>query len=806
MKTGILIICLLLFLGLENYSIDIYVAPGQGGKELGTAADPYHSIGTALEAAEKYAGLEPVFILLRDGIYYLDNTLVLGPEMSGTANNPVCIKALNEGQAVLSGGKELKLDWGEYKDGIYMSQVVDKQLIDQLFINGKREEMARYPNAIPGKNVYDCWDLSHDPEPDPENDPLSEKRIAGWSNPEGAYLHAMHRSLWGDMHWLVKGKDGKGELIMEGGWQNNRPSPKHARYRYIENIFEELDAPGEWFYDKKESRLYYYPLSGTDLSAAKVEIVRLSHLIELNGTIEDPVQHVFFEGIVFKHTARVFMDNKEPLLRSDWTVYRGGAVTFNGAEHCSISKCEFDQLGGNSIFVNNYNRHLTITACYIHDGGANGIAFVGDPNAVRNPIFRYGPQNYSELDLDPGPKTDNYPANCTVSDCIIARTGRTEKQTSPVQISMSFRITISHCSIYDVPRAGVNISEGTFGGHILEHCDIFNTVLETGDHGSFNSWGRDRFWDPDVQLMNQHVAINPDLPFLDMVEPSIIRHNRVRCDHGWDIDLDDGSSDYRIYNNLLLNGGIKLREGYRRIVSNNIVLNNGLHPHVWPSDNGDVFRHNIVFAAHRPALMTRDIEPDGKWGKEINYNIYASSNTDRTKFASNQCDLNSIVADPGFVDPVNGDFSLAEGSKALAIGFRNFDMHTFGVESPALKAIAKTADLPIIYINQDNKITNARVEGSVLWMGARLYEPTGEEMSAYGLDFDRKGVAMIGVPERSLAWQKGFRSGDYITAVDYQGVEGIENFLRIVDGNYAPGSSIIHIYRNQEEKQMRINW
>jgi len=37
MKTGILLICMLLFLGLEIYSIDIYVAPGQGGKELGTA-------------------------------------------------------------------------------------------------------------------------------------------------------------------------------------------------------------------------------------------------------------------------------------------------------------------------------------------------------------------------------------------------------------------------------------------------------------------------------------------------------------------------------------------------------------------------------------------------------------------------------------------------------------------------------------------------------------------------------------------------------------------------------------------------
>ena len=61
---------------------------------------------------------------------------------------------------------------------------------------------------------------------------------------------------------------------------------------------------------------------------------------------------------------------------------------------------------------------------------------------------------------------------------------------------MAARISVSHCSMYNVPRAGINIGDGTFGGHVIEYCDVFNTVLETGDHGSFNSWGRDRYWRP----------------------------------------------------------------------------------------------------------------------------------------------------------------------------------------------------------------------------------------------------------------------------------------------------------------------
>jgi PrtD family type I secretion system ABC transporter len=153
------------------------------------------------------------------------------------------------------------------------------------------------------------------------------------------------------------------------------------------------------------------------------------------------VKNIELNGFVFKHAARTFMENKEPLLRSDWTVYRGGAVVFDGAEQCKITDCEFDQVGGNAIFINNYNRKIDIKGCHIHHVGANGIAFVGDPESVRSPLFRYGRQDFGKIDRTPGPKTDNYPSECTVDDCLITMTGRDEKQTAPVHISMSHKIT-----------------------------------------------------------------------------------------------------------------------------------------------------------------------------------------------------------------------------------------------------------------------------------------------------------------------------------------------------------------------------
>jgi hypothetical protein len=93
------------------------------------------------------------------------------------------------------------------------------------------------------------------------------------------------------------------------------------------------------------------------------------------------------------------METKEPLLRSDWTIYRGGAVVFNGAEDCLIADCEFDQVGGNGIFVNNYNRRITVRGTHIHGAGASAICFVGDPNSVRNPLFEYHlTQSYADID------------------------------------------------------------------------------------------------------------------------------------------------------------------------------------------------------------------------------------------------------------------------------------------------------------------------------------------------------------------------------------------------------------------------
>jgi hypothetical protein len=502
------------------------------------------------------------------------------------------------------------------------------------------------------------------------------------------------------------------------------------------------------------------------------------------------------------------MDNKEPLLRSDWTTYRGGAIFFNGAQDCTIEGATIDQVGGNAVFVDKYNRRITVKDSIISEAGANGVAFVGSPDAVRSPLFEYGQtQPVEKIDRTPGPKIDDYPADCLVDDCLIYRTGRFEKQTAPVQISMSMSITIRHCSIYDVPRAGINICDGCWGGHTIECCDVFDAVKETGDHGSFNSWGRDRYWLPSTTATSRRAAANPDLPLLDTIKPITLANSRWRCDHGWDIDLDDGSSNYHIVNNLLLNGGLKNREGYCRVVENNILLGDHdgtYHTHVWYNNSHDIFRNNIVSTGYKPINM-----PPGPWGELVDNNILQTpgqvtpSPATVLQRASGR-DEHSIIADVLFVDPAKGDYRVKTNSPALALGLTNFPMDHFGVTDPRLKALART---PFGAAAGPAPLTSPVVRDSSVrgFLGASIKNVIGPgEISAYGLPGE-VGVLLVQVLPGSTAARAGLKKGDVILKCRDREVGGMDDLFEAL-GSAARGTRVpLDVWRLQQHCSVEVS-
>jgi hypothetical protein len=768
-----------------------FVSPAGDDSHPGTLEKPFATPQRAQQATRQKRG----DVFLRGGTYYLSAPLVFTAQDSGAKGAPVVFQNYRDEKPVISGGVRLNnLNWQPYTRGIFQAQVPADLQTEGIFVNGEQQILARYPNFDSKAKYFDGF----------TSGAAIEQRAARWVNPAGGYLHAMHPALWGDFTWRITGKGANGSLTKTGGWQNNRGGGINQDIQFVENVFEELDAPGEWFLKAGDHTLFFYPPDGLDLKNAIVEATRLRTLVEFRGDEGHPVTWIILRGLVFREAARTVMDTREPLLRSDWAIYRGGALFFSGAEDCALEDCLVDQVGGNAVFVNNYNRRVVVRGTQIAKAGASGICFVGDPQAAHNPLFNYyQTHKLEEIDRTPGPKNDNYPADCVVDDCLIHLTGRVEKQTAGVEIDLAQNITVRHCSIYDLPRAGINIGDGCWGGHIVEFCDVFDTVEETGDHGSFNSWGRDRFWRPNIDEVNAWVKQAPELPLLDAARPIVLANNRWRCDHGWDIDLDDGSSNYLITNNLCLHGGIKNREGFGRVVENNILVDGSFDPHVWFAGSGDIFRRNIVWTAYRPANMHRP-----PWGADMDFNLVQDYGA-TTSAAATQLQLqsgrdkHSIVADAQFVDPAHGDYRVKDGSPAPALGFVNFPMDEFGVQKPELKAIARAPQLPQPKIPA--VASAVRDITPATWLGVRVRNIADEgEMSAFGLP-GMAGVLVMEVPSASALARAGLRKNDVILSVNGEKTADAAALLRQAPALPVEKPLQIDALRDQGEIVFRLN-
>ena len=778
-KIGIVIMIAFLWPARLLSQTHFFVSPYGKDSNPGTETKPFGSVPRALKEARSHKGKINVYLM--GGVYRLDKPVVFTDRDSRRNGSEFILTDYKKQKVIISSGIVLHLKWVPYKNGIWKARVEQNVVLDELFVNGQLQHMARYPN----------YDSSAHYLGGTAEDVLSPSRIARWKSPEGGYIHALHPSQWGDVHYMITGKNNKGELTLEGGWQNNRPMGMSAKYRFVENVFEELDTANEWYYNKKTKTLYYFPPEGINLRAATFESPQLASLFEFRGTETKPVKNITISGLAFTQTLRTFMQNREPLLRSDWTIYRGGAVMFEGAINCGLVNCTLFNLGGNAVFFSKFNRSCEISGCRISDVGASAICFVGDPVAVRSPSFGYDKfVPIAQMDRTPGPKTNNYPQNCIVYDNLMFDLGLVEKQSAGVELSMCQSITVSHNTIYDVPRAGINVSEGTWGGHIIEYNDVFNTVKETGDHGAFNSWGRDRYWQADKRKLDSVVAADPDLALLDVTQPIILRNNRFRCDHGWDIDLDDGSSNYIIYNNICLNGGIKLREGVNRVVENNIMINNTFHPHVWFKNSNDVFRYNIVGRGYLPIGIT-------VWGKEVDYNVFPDS-VSLSEARVRGTDMHSVYMQPAFKNPAKGDFRLQPNAPAFLVGFKNITTDSIGVISPRLKALAKKVTYSVIV----QPVQVAKSE-TINFMGAQVKSlATLGERSATGMDSIR-GVLVIAVaPGQPKAF---FQVNDVIISLNNIATNSLKELQQARMSVIGTSADIV-IFRNQHAYTKRVEF
>lgn len=195
--------------------LSYFVAPDGNDEDRGTLTEPFATLRQARNAVRKVkkAGAEPVTVYLREGVYHLSRPVTFTEEDSGSSNAPVTYKAYPDERPVISGGFKLNLKWRTYKDGIKMANVPEQiGEIDQLFVDGKRQNMARYPNFDAAARFFGGTSA----------DAISPARVKTWSNPAGGYMHALHKSMWGSKHYRIASVEPEGKLKFQGGWQENR--------------------------------------------------------------------------------------------------------------------------------------------------------------------------------------------------------------------------------------------------------------------------------------------------------------------------------------------------------------------------------------------------------------------------------------------------------------------------------------------------------------------------------------------------------------------------------------------------------
>jgi hypothetical protein len=79
--------------------------------------------------------------------------------------------------------------------------------------------------------------------------------------------------------------------------------PPKQQVFYLENSYDLIDAPGEWYLDEKEHVLYYKPRSGESMATAHVVAPRINTLFSVLGKdTKNKVGYMAFEGLTFAHS------------------------------------------------------------------------------------------------------------------------------------------------------------------------------------------------------------------------------------------------------------------------------------------------------------------------------------------------------------------------------------------------------------------------------------------------------------------------------------------------------------------------
>jgi len=663
--------------------ITLYVAPNGNDAWTGTAAEPNAAgtdgpLATIEGARDMLRGIKAqgkldaaARVLVREGVYSLSEPIVFTPEDSGTSDAPISYETYADEHPVIDGGRILT-GWKQDGDR-WVADIPDvrdgRWYFSALWVNGERRTPARTPNAshVAGDEPAD-EDFFYSAGPVFEKDPKSDKKsqsnikfhyrpgdLKPWDTLDDAVFVIFHS--WETSLLRVKSLDEANRIVEFTG-----PSPwpfcrwRSDQWYFVENLFEALDQPGEWYLNRKTGRIYYMPMPGEDIAKVKIVAPVAKQLVILSGKPEDGkfVEHLGFKGIRFHYSEYTI----EPEGHRDGQAAASIPAAFEavGARHCVIENCEVGHVGTYGVWFRRGCQDNRLVHSEVFDLGAGGVR-IGESGS---------------------PATEPEAALRNVIDnCFLHDGGRIFRGAVGVWVGRSSYNTISHNEVCDFRYSGLSIGWSWGYAESSAHHNIieYNHVHHVG-HGQLSDMG-----------VIYTLGVSPG---------TVIRNNlfhdsmsNPKVSGGWGIYFDEGSTDILAENNVVYNtltGTLHQHYGKENRVRNNIFAFSHREQLIRSREEDHIsffFENNIVYFNNGRLL--------GSTWRNGNFrlddNCYWDVSGDDIEFGGRTFaewqaqgqDAHSIIADPLFVDPEHGDFTLKPDSPALALGFKPIDLSEVGL-------------------------------------------------------------------------------------------------------------------------------
>lgn len=636
--------------GAEARPIEVYVSTKGDDGGVGTLRSPFASISRARDEIRKVrsreGGQRRAVIVLRSGTYYLPEPLVLTHQ-----DSKLTVRAHKQEQATVSGGRRI--------EGLKEVEVGGRKVwaarIDDV-ASGKRYFRALYKGQrmlprprLPKSGYYRIAN------PPPDNTPLNvtsnefqfnDGEMSGkWSNisdVEAVVLHFWEQSRMPLVR--IDNKTRTAYFSKKSGFRlTDDFTPAGARY-YIENVFEALSEPGEWYLDRLTGMLYYMPMPGDELATTHLFAPSNERIVEIKGDAGAGryAEGIRLEGIAFCHTDWSMPPDRSGYEQASWGV--PGEICISDARDCAIQGCTISGVGGYGVQIAAGSSDTLISRNNIRDLGAGAV------------------------------KIERGSKRTIVTDNEICDGGKVFHSAVGVLIMDSGYNHVAHNHVRDFDYSG--ISAGWCWSY-----DRNNAKANVIEYNHIHDIGR---------------GVLSDLAGIYTLGPqpgTVIRNNLIyNCSSntygGWGIYLDASSSNIVVENNIVYrnkSGGFFQPSGKENTVRNNVfalnteaqIAREKAEPHISLR-----FQRNIVYWTEGD-LLAQNWQDDGF---EFDSNLYWRTDGGSILFGKETFeqwqargqDVNSLIAHPMFRAPAKGDFTTLPGSPVARIGWKPIDVTNVG--------------------------------------------------------------------------------------------------------------------------------